>query len=290
MPQEKTWKVIDLLKTTADFFKQKNIENPRLNAEIILADTLNCDRVNLYINFERPLSEKELSNYRVQVARRSKYEPLQYIIGKTEFMGLPFLVNPSVLIPRPETEILIDEILKLKTDSSQKESVLDIGTGSGCIAVSLAYYWKELAVTAIDISKKAVETARENATLNNISTINFFEMDIFSLTESSIINRNYDIIISNPPYISQSEFNSLQPEVKNYEPEIALTDFNDGLKFYIYILDSLQRGLINAKFLMFEMSGSQPEKIVAEAKMRNFKDITIIKDYNNIDRVLKIKL
>jgi release factor glutamine methyltransferase len=290
MSQIKTWKVIDLLKTTAGFFKQKNIENPRLNAEVLLAFTLKCDRIRLYLDFERPLKEQELTEYRSLVARRSKYEPLQYITGETEFMGLIFKVNTDVLIPRPETEVLVEEILKIKPALPEPVSVLDIGTGSGCIAISVAHFWPEVQVTAIDINPKCLKTAEGNAALNKTGNVTFIEQDIFKMKESTVLNEDYDIIISNPPYISLNEIETLQSEVKDYEPREALTDFDDGLLFYRHIMDSVQNELLKARYLFFEMSGLHQEKIVAEAKKRNFKNVKSKKDLTGLDRVLKIEI
>ena len=289
MPSPQSWKVIDLLKTTADFFKEKKIENPRLNAEVLLAHILKIDRVKLYMEFDRPLSEKELSRFREHVSRRSKSEPLQYIVGSTEFMGLPFLVNPSVLIPRPETETLVEEILKLKDNYKDDVTILDIGTGSGCIAISLAHYWEEARITGIDVSSQALETAIRNSIINRVENTSFIKEDIFKYQADQLEN-HFSIIVSNPPYITESEMQSLASEVKDFEPAQALTDFEDGMRFYKYILNLVQEGILTCDFLFFELSGSQPEIIVAEAKRRNFKNIEIIKDLTNIDRILKIKI
>lgn len=289
MVKNQSWKVVDLLKTTTGFFKQKQIENPRLNAEVLLAHVLNKTRINLYLEFERPLSNGELQTFREYVSRRGKNEPLQYITGVTEFMGLPFVVNPSVLIPRPETEILCEEILKLQNNYPDSVNILDIGTGSGCIAISLAHYWRNARVTGIDINPNAIKTARENNNLNKISNLNLFEQDVFTIKGNEDFLLEFEIIVSNPPYVSKEETDTLQSEVKNFEPRQALTDFEDGLKFYRYIMDQVTNNLLKCKFLFFEMSGLQPKKIVAEAKKRNFKDIFVIKDLNGIERVLKIK-
>jgi len=289
MAKNQSWKVVDLLKTTTDFFKQKEIENPRLNAEVLLAHILRKSRINLYVEFERPISNSELTEFRECVSRRSKNEPLQYITGVTEFMGLPFEVNPSVLIPRPETEILCEEILKLQNKYSEKINILDIGTGSGCIAISLAHFWKDTKITAIDISAEALKTARENVFLNKITNLSLVEQDVFNMVENKDLPREFEIIVSNPPYIAKDEMNTLQSEVRDFEPQKALTDFDDGLSFYKHIMDLVSDEKLKCDFLFLEMSGSQPKKIVAEAKKRNFTEIIIIKDLAEIDRVLKIK-
>lgn len=289
MVKNQSWKVVELLKTTTDFFKQKQIENPRLNAEVLLAHVLNKSRINLYIEFERPISDGEFTVFREYVSRRSKNEPLQYITGFTEFMGLHFKVNPSVLIPRPETEILCEEILKLQSSYNGPANILDIGTGSGCIAISLAHFWQMSKVTGIDVSSEALNTAKENALLNKNINLNFIQQDVFTIKENKDFPRNFNIVVSNPPYIAKDELSTVQNEVKNFEPQIALTDFGDGLIFYKHILDLMEEEKLQCDFLFFEMSGSQPKKIVAEVKKRNFTEMTVIKDLTGISRVLKIQ-
>ncbi len=290
MQKPKPWKLIDLLKTTTGYFQKKNIENPRLNAERLLCPILKMERINLYIEFERPISESELSQYRAFVSRRANNEPLQYILGETEFMGLPFKVTPDVLIPRPETEILVEEILKLKDQNKNLTNMLDIGTGSGCIPISLAHYWPQAQITGIDISAEALEIAKENKELNKTENITFIEKDLFNDWPDENLAQNFDIIISNPPYVTEKEIDGLQNEVKEFEPTIALTDFSDGLRFYRHIFSLINDGKLKCKFLFFEMSGSQPEKIINEAKKYSFESIEVIKDLTEIERVLKIEV
>lgn len=286
---QKNWKLLDLLNTTADYLKQKNIENARLNAELMLAAILNIDRIRLYVEFERPITDDELTRYRSLIARRSRREPLQYILGQTEFMGLPFDVNPAVLIPRPETEILCEEILKLKDNNTSLTSLLDIGTGSGCIAISIAHYWPVLTATAIDFSGEALDTAKKNAQLNKVQNITFLKNDILTDRQDQQIETHYSIIVSNPPYIAQTEMNDLQSEVKDFEPRAALTDEADGLKFYKRIFELLSSKQLTCDYCFLEISGSFPEKIKAQAREFNFTDYQVIKDLNGIDRVLKIR-
>jgi len=289
MPENKLWKLIDLLKTTGDYFKTKNIENPRLNAELLLGHVLKMQRVNLYVEFERIISNTELSLYRELVSRRITHEPLQYILGQAEFMGLPFNVNPSVLIPRPETEILCETVLSLKSVLNNNISILDIGTGSGCLAVSVAHFWPESKVSAIDISEQTLQTAGSNAQLNKTTNVSFFKSDIFEWPDP-LIPQEFSVVVSNPPYIKKDEMDTLQPEVKDFEPAEALTDFADGMKFYNHFFTLAEQGFLKCTYLVLEMSGLQPEKIVDEAKTRKFTDIEVIKDLTGIDRVLKIKI
>jgi len=307
MQSKKRWTLLELLNTTTQYFTEKNIDNPRLNAEELLGKVLNLKRVQLYVAFERPLTDKEVYNFRELVKRRIQHEPLQHIIGQTEFMGYPFNVNPNVLIPRPETEILVEEVLKLQNDSSIKNpTILDIGTGSGCIAVSLALEWKGSRLMAVDASTPALETANQNCQLNEISAqkaqsnqnqekdssrhLILMEQDILNPWPQTIENQ-FDIIVSNPPYVTNDEMKSLQPEVRDFEPHAALTDFDDGLTFYKRIFDMIgEKKELECRYLFLEMSGSQPDKIVELARKKTFKKIEIIPDLNKIDRVLKIEV
>lgn len=307
MQSKKHWTLLEILNTTTQYFTEKNIDNPRLNAEELLGKVLDLKRVELYVAFERPLTDKEISNLRELVKRRIQHEPLQHIIGQTDFMGYPIKVNPDVLIPRPETEILVEEVLKLQNDPNLKNpNILDIGTGSGCIAISLVLEWKNSQVVAVDVSSTALKTAHQNCLLNTISaqmaashknqTIDFsnditlLEHDILKPWPPSI-KKQFDIIVSNPPYVTQNEMQSLQPEVNNYEPHDALTDFNDGLTFYRRIFDIVtEKKELVCRYLFLEMSGSQPEKIIAIAQNYAFNNIEIIPDLNKIDRVLKIEV
>ncbi|MEJ2544119.1 MAG: peptide chain release factor N(5)-glutamine methyltransferase [Calditrichaceae bacterium] len=307
MLSKKSWTLLDILNTTTEYFTEKNIDNPRLNAEELLGKVLGLKRVQLYVAFERPLTDEEVFKFRELVKRRIQHEPLQHIIGQTEFMGYPIKVNSDVLIPRPETEILVEEVLKLQTGMILKNpTILDIGTGSGCIAISLALEWKDSQLIAIDVSKSAIETAHQNCQLNGIfaqmarsnqiQNIDFsnqlaiLEQDILKPWSQSI-KKQFDIIVFNPPYVTKDEMKTLQPEVRDYEPHVALTDFNDGLIFYRRIFDMLSRKHeLESRYLFLEMSGSQPDKIITLAQEYRFKHIDIIPDLNKIDRVLKIEV
>ncbi len=292
MTAQKNWTVLNLLNTTAAYFEEKQIENPRLNAEQLLSKALNMARFNLYVAFDRPVTHRELERFRSFVKRRVQREPLQYILGDTEFMGLPFLVNPSVLIPRPETEVLVETILERKSVwAGRRPVIVDVGSGSGCIAVSLAKLWPEAQVFAVDISPEALETARRNAKENNVeNTVQFLEYDIFTDWAENL-PQQVDILVSNPPYISASEMDALQPEVRAHEPHIALTDRADGLRFYKRLFElgaGKQKPVCTRIFL--EMSGSQPETIIQLANSFHFKQINITNDLTRIPRVLEVTI
>ncbi len=297
------WKVIDLLKKTDQYLRDKGIENPRLNAELLLGHTLNMSRVELYMAFERPLSIEELDDYREKIKRRSLHEPPQYIMGETEFMGFPFKVTRDVLIPRPETEILIETVLDMKAEITGTPIFLDIGTGSGCIPISLAKLWPQGIFYGTDISQLALKVAMGNAVLNELNTkllvkadtegmqpgdIAFVEHDIFQDWKEPL-PRNITVLLSNPPYIAKDEMDSLSPEVKNYEPAISLTDNDNGMSFYTRLLEIASGNYFSGlQYLIIELSGSQHELIVDLAAQFKFSKINIRKDLNGIPRVLII--
>ena len=220
--------VLEAINLSTEFLGKRDIESPRINAELLLAHTLNCKRLDLYLSYDRPLNEDEVNIYREFIRRRSKSEPLQYIIGKVEFYGLEFNVNPSVLIPRQETEILVETIIN-SVNKEDNLRILDIGVGSGNITISLAKHLAFSKIIATDINEQALATAKANAELNGVlERINFINHDILT----GNLNDEFDIVVSNPPYISQKEFPELKDELKVYEPKNALTDYSDGLSYY----------------------------------------------------------
>ncbi len=288
---DKTWKIIELLQTVSHFLEEKGIENPRLNAELLLGKVLNLNRVNLYVQYERPLSRKELDEYRDLIRRRTQHEPLQYLLGQTECMGLPFKVRRGVLIPRPETEILIEETLKLKNAlKTDKPLIVDVGSGSGCIAISLAKFWPESEIFATDVSPTALEVIRENAVLNGVSEkIHILNHDIFTNWDKNL-PQTFDILVSNPPYITQDELEQLPPEIRDFEPWLALTDKNEGLRFYTRFFEMIKEKTINVRFVLLELSATQAERILEQSKYYGLNHSEIIPDLNHIKRVLKIKV
>ncbi len=275
--------VLESINLSTEFLNNKGIESPRINAELLLAKILNCKRLDLYLSFDRPLSESEKNQYREFIIRRSKFEPLQYIVGSVEFYGFEFKVNPSVLIPRPETEILVEKIIETHKEKSGLK-ILDIGTGSGIIAICLAKYLIDSNITGVDVSEEALTTAKENAVINSVENkIKFYQADIL---KDEIPEDEFDIIVSNPPYISNEEFPSLQPELRNYEPKEALTDESDGLSFYRAITKIGKKKLKKGGKIFFEVAQNQSEKVRIILDKEEFKNIKFQKDYLNIERVV----
>lgn len=237
MPIEKIWTVLDILRWTSEYFKTNDVDSPRLSAELLLCEVLGCTRVQLYLKHEFVLKKEELEKYRSMILRRAKdREPLQYILGHTEFYALRFEVNSSVLIPRPETELIIDIVRELASTeefpNDTPNRILDIGTGSGCIAITLAKLFPNAEVVGIDKSPTALQTAKRNAEYHALKNISFIEYDVFELTSAEAIGGRFDCVVSNPPYIGKVDMAELDKEVSAFEPEIALTDSNDGLSFY----------------------------------------------------------
>lgn len=275
--------VLESIKLSTEYLEKKGVESPRINAEILLAHILNCKRLELYLAFDRPLGDAEVSMYRSFLKRRGEYEPLQYIIGSVEFYGLPFNVNSSVLIPRQETEILVEEVINEYRNKSDL-SILDIGTGSGNIAIALAINLPGTRVTGIDISEDALELARKNSALNGtIDRVKFLHNDILNDGE---VGNDFDVIVSNPPYVSGKDFERLRPELKIYEPRRALTDEADGLIYYRKILSKAGCLLKSGGRLFFEIGQGQSASVKDIFEEYNFTAIRIRNDYLNIERVI----
>jgi release factor glutamine methyltransferase len=280
--------VLESIKLSTEFLEKKGIESPRINAELMLAKILNCKRLDLYLSFDRPLNENETDLYREFIRRRSKFEPLQYILGSVEFYGMEFKVDKSVLIPRPETEILVETILG-SVEKNSSLNILDIGTGSGIIAVCLARYLPTSLITATDSSESALVVAKGNAELNGVGMqIDFKISDILSDAENP--ENQFDIIVSNPPYISVEEYQKLAPELRLHEPQSALTDNSDGLNFFKIITGKSKVLLKRGGKLFLEVGQGQSKNVSDILQIEEFSNIKIKKDYQEIDRVISGEL
>ena len=222
---DRVWTVVSILEWGTGYLEEKGIDSPRLSMEWLLAHVLDVRRLDIYLQFDRPLTSQELEALRPLIKKRALHEPLQYITGSTEFMGCTVRVNPSVLIPRQETEQMTELILERHAhQKSAPLTVLDIGTGSGCIPIAIKKHAPNWTCTGIDISDEALQTARKNAELNH-TEVTFQKGDIFKLQNSSILgtlHSDIDIVVSNPPYITHEEADELDPQVLRYEPAEAL--------------------------------------------------------------------
>lgn len=220
--KEDFWTILRMLEWATDYFKKKEIPDPRLSIEWLLADVLSCKRLDLYLSYERPLSPAELEQLRPMIKRRASHEPLQYIIGYTDFMDCRIEVNPSVLIPRIETEQLVELLLEITAYRHHEIlNLLDIGTGSGCIPIAIKQKVPVWNCIGMDISEDALKCAEQNAHLNNLE-VSFIKGDLFNTVHSIDADKDWDIIISNPPYIQSGERPAIQKQVSKFEPKNAL--------------------------------------------------------------------
>jgi len=273
--------VLESLKLAKEYLEKYQIENPRLNAELLLSEVLNCKRLDLYTNFEKPLKEEEIQKYRKYLLRRTKGEPVQYITGKAYFYGFEFIVTPDVLIPRPETELLVEEVIDA-FEKNESLKIADLCSGSGNIGITLAKFFPNSEVDCIDVSEKAIEIGRLNAEKLNAENVSFYKIDILN---DELPQKIYDLIVSNPPYIPVERKNELQTEVRLYEPEIALF-VNDELKFYRRIIELSERFLkMNGK-IFFEIDNEIALKVYDLMKGKNFSSISIKKDLAKLNRII----
>ncbi|MDO8445971.1 MAG: peptide chain release factor N(5)-glutamine methyltransferase [Deltaproteobacteria bacterium] len=302
------WTVLKIIQWTTEYLKGKGIENPRLDSEVLLAHLLKLDRVGLYLNYDRPLSKEELSSFREMVKRRGAREPLQYITAHQEFWSLDFKVMPDVLIPRPETEILVEEAVKVVSGQGAVASesrppttdhrplILDLCTGSGCIAISLAHELKDSVVYAVDASEAALRIARENAEINGVQDrVTFLKGDLYGALENRPLTTDhrpllFDLIVSNPPYVKSTDIPNIQPEVRDFEPRMAVDGGPKGLDFYRRIVAGVAEYLASGGWLMMEVGEGQAEAVsemIEEAGL--FEAAAIVKDLAGIERVVKAR-
>ncbi|CAH2031853.1 peptide chain release factor N(5)-glutamine methyltransferase [Trichlorobacter ammonificans] len=272
------WTTLKVLTWTTGYLTEKGVENARREAEWLLCAATGLDRVGLYLNFDKPLSGDELATARALVSRRGRREPLQHILGTQEFDGLSFAVTPDVLIPRHDTETLVEQVL-LRVPGAR--SILDIGTGSGCIAVSLAKRLPEAAVTAVDISPDALAVARHNAAQHG-TAVEFLQGSLFQ----PVAGRSFDLIVSNPPYIPSTDLEGLQPEVRNFEPRLALDGGPDGLDAYRQIVADAPQHLTRGGWLLLEVGAGQATDVTVLLAESGFAATIVATDPAGIERVV----
>lgn len=252
---------MELIRKSSDFLARKGVENPRLQVELLLAHVLKMQRLQLYLQFERRLTEEELVKLRECVLRRGRREPLQHIVGTSSFCGLELVVTPSVLIPRPETEVLAERAWKFVESQRREEpvTVLDFGAGSGCISIAIAANAAAARIVALEISNAALEVARRNTQAHEVAErIHFVEGSGFAVLEPGI---RFDLIVSNPPYIPSAEIDTLSPEVRDFDPRGALDGGLDGLDFYRVLARQAAAYLSPGGVLMFEFGDGQEQVI-----------------------------
>jgi release factor glutamine methyltransferase len=262
--QPAVWTIRELMKVSIAYLDQRGFSESRRNVELLLAFSLKLARIQVYTNFEKPLTPEEVSAFRTVFEERLKHKPLQHIIGSTGFMGLEFAVHPNVLIPRPETETLVEQVILAAKNFSPEGPmpILDIGTGAGNIAVSIAKVIKNADVTAIDINPDAITLAESNARRLGVDDrIRFHQLDIEKDIDAAFESR-FQIIVSNPPYIPTAEWELLQPEVRDFEPRAALIGGNDGLHFHRRIITLAPYLLFPDGLVMLETGDGQTEAVM----------------------------
>ena len=272
-------KIKDILIEYKKILKEHNFDTYSLDVEVLLMNAINFSKTQLYLKLDYILKAEEFKRFEEFFNRRLKNEPIAYILGKCEFMAMDFLLNNHTLIPRPDTEILVEKAIEIINQNNFK-NVIDIGTGSGAIAISLAKYCN-INIDAIDISFKALEIAKENAKLNNVKNINFIQSNIFEN-----INNRYDMIVSNPPYIKTKVIENLESNVRDYEPILALDGGENGLIFYEEITNNACKYLNKNGYLIFEIGYDQAEEVEKIMEKNNFYNIKVLKDLSGLDRVI----
>ena len=286
--ENSAWTVLSLLQWSSGFLSDKGFDSPRLTAELLLSRVLGCRRIELYTNFDKPLSPDELAGFKSRFKRRLDHEPLQYILGDCEFMGMEFSVDPRVLIPRPETEVLVEFVVKMTKEFSRPPGkILDIGTGSGNIAISLAKFVPGASIDAIDASAGALEVARFNLQRHGLEAqVRLMECDFLN-ADAVLPGRDYHFIVSNPPYISEREFALLPPEISVFEPRMATTDGGDGLTFYRTIAEKAKELLSREGSVIVETAYDQAASVRKIFEDAGYQNLETVVDYSGIERVVK---
>ena len=277
------WTIGSLLQWTKQYFRDKGVENPRLDADVLLSSLLGKDRVYLYVHFDQPMEQEELVKFREMVRRRAAREPVAYIVGHREFMGLEFRVSPAVLIPRPDTEVLVEAAIE-QLAAVRDGMILDVGTGSGAILIGTLSRVAGCCGLGVDVSPAALAVARENAArLLAPGRADLTQADLFP-TESLL----FDAILSNPPYVTSAEMAELAPEVRR-EPDLALHGGADGLDFYRRLTQGGGRHLKPGGFMALEVGAGQAAALSELGRAAGWRTEKIIPDYAGIERVLILR-
>ena len=280
-----------ILLDAVNILKQNNVQTPRLDAEVILAHLLGWDRIDLITRSREVLDQDLEQEYYHFIQERAAGKPVQYITGQQEFMGLNFKVTPDVLIPRPDTEILVETAIKEAGTMEPPLTIVDVGTGSGAISISLAHYIKGAHIHSIDISPKALGVAMENARLHSLEhRVTFYQGDLFDPIDDLLRSR-VDLLVSNPPYIPTHQIPNLQREVRYYEPTLALDGGEDGLDYYRRIIQEGEKFLSPRGCLILEIGHDQGARVAELLKCKKrLKDVIIVEDLAGIGRVVRARV
>lgn len=281
--------IAQLLKEGTEKLIKANVDTARLDAEVLLYNILGVERIYLHMYREKQVSGETQKKFWTGIEKRAKHMPIQYIVNRQEFMGLDFWVEEGILIPRADTEILIEKVLDIYKNNYYHDTVkiMDIGTGSGAIAISLAKYIDNCTITAIDICPNALRVAAKNADFHKVKgKITFYPGDLFDPIDKQGEYRTYDFIISNPPYIPKSTIGTLDSNVKDYEPHSALDGGEDGLDFYRKITTGAKKYLKEDGRLLFEIGYDQGKDVSEILNINGFKNVGVFKDLAGLDRVV----
>lgn len=291
------WTLMSALQWSADFLKTKGSETPRVDAEWLLSSVLGFRRVELYTNFDRPLNDVEREKYRNFIRRRASGEPVAYILGEKGFAGRDFQVSPAVLIPRPETELLVEHVIDavqiaLNECPTRKIRILDAGTGSGCVAISIAKWWLEkvapsgtgpsgasLLIDAWDVSEDALAVAETNSMRHGTGDLVRFNKSDMLAPESYSKDYSWDFVVSNPPYIGDEEFSQLSPGVKDFEPRLALWGYPDGLYFYQRLAQFARRSMVEQGKIFLEIGFQQGDSVKRLFESNGWASVRVELDY-----------
>jgi release factor glutamine methyltransferase len=285
---ERNWTIESLVKWATDDFRARGIENPRLDAEVLVAWALHTDRVRLIIDGKRPVVGEELGRLRELIKRRRAHEPVAYLRGEREFYGRRFHVDKRVLIPRPDTETLVDVTLARTPHCSMSMRALDLCTGSGCVAITLARQRPTSRVHATDIDEGALAVARENALGLGAYNVSFSKGDLFDALSAKVgvTPSRFDAITANPPYIATSEIETLSSDIKDFEPRVALDGGPDGYLVLRRIVAGAPAWLVRGGLLAVEVGAEEASDVARSFGERGFGDVTIARDYGKIERVV----
>lgn len=286
-----TWTIQKLLNWITEYFTSKSVDAPRLSAELLLSHLLGLKRIELYTQFDRPVTKPELDELRDLVKRAGGHEPVAYLIGRTEFYSLEMNITSDCMIPRPETELLVQRAIEFLRTRHGTQFVCDLCTGSGCIAVAIAKNFPEVRVIATDISAAALKVAAQNVDKHQLAErITLLQGDLFQPLVRPLDVEQFDLIVCNPPYVSAAEYETLDQNVKDYEPRIALFAGDDGLDIYRRIIEKADQFLKPEAALMLEIGYAQGPAVRELLEHTGaFSEIKTEKDVHNNDRIVTAK-
>jgi release factor glutamine methyltransferase len=284
---QEPWTILALLNWTAQFFESKGIDTARLDAELLLAHALGCERIELYARYDEVPQGEPLDRFRNAVKQRARRVPAKYLVGESEFLSLPLAVSPSVLIPRPETEFLVEAALQ-RLPEDEERRVADLGTGSGAVAIAIAAQRPKVRVVATDVSEEALAVARANAERHGVAErIELRQGDWFAALEPGT---TFDVIASNPPYVTQAELAEAMPEVREHEPRVALDGGPDGLDALRVLVNDGARWLVPGGWLLVEIGAAQgPAVRELATESGDYETVAITPDFAGRDRIVSMQ-